>query len=1524
MISRARVATFLSKVVLLSLLPGMVAPILAPSTFSTSANATSASLYLNTDKFLQWTTWVPGGDGLTNTYNGVNHRPFVNTGTTEVTLQGQQIHLTNQGSSQTGFLWNTNEYSYNNDFSVTAAWYLGNKDAEGADGMSLVLRPLNLWPNGGSATGSGRSFSRTTNSEIRVTVDTYQNPGEIANDHLSISSTNSSGVTTEYGGSGVALRDSSCNIVSNVEDGSADYYTVQWIASSRTLKFFAGEEANCEIFSTVISATEQDATTFSGGFMGETGGGNNTQTVRDVDFGFRFVPATTESDTAVSFNGSNQYAFAPSDGAGSIYDFGSAWTTQAWIKPGADCVADYCNILGKEYSFLISTIGNKLIFSTGNGTGWNIIWREAGGFIPTNAWSNIAATYSGTTLTVYLNGRSIHVSNSVAAVGNNAEKFTIGGRTVLANDDVSFENFQGAIDEVRVWNSARSQSNIASDMHNRPTLSDANLKAYYDFNERSGIALINLAANSLPGRDVTLFGSPTRQNVNEISVAGPYTVVKFPRSFITAGGGWKAPRSVKSSILTVAGGGGGGSRHAGGGGGGGVSYAPSYLLNSGETFEITVGTGGFGYGQFGNNPYVDGSKLAAKSAGGYAAGPGTSGSNSTFLPASALESITALGGGGGGAGESAGISGGSGGGSNTSGAAPGGSTKYSTSFFISYGFSGGYGYNGSECGGDWCGGGGGGAGSAGGTPVISPASPTRAGNGGDGFAIAIESLSTAYYGGGGGGGSMNPTANSTGGSGGGGAGGRNDEGVSGTNGLGGGGGGGGQSGATSYRGGNGGSGVIIIRWITASKPIFTGPTFDTLTAGLTETFTVTGSPVSPLTRSFLWQSSNDTGSVWSNISSGSGFLTSNYTTPTLETNTSGIRYQFRVVVTDSDTAGLFIVETSTAVYLTINPRNTITSNTGSAIFTQKYGETRTAVFTFAFGTGTRTPTVVSTTNNQNGRITWSNLNSNSATVLFGTGLPVGTYSETLTVTDSVAAFTTQVLTMTVSKADTITVTISFSTNPVTYNESPGNVTVTHNVTGLVNSETATVTSTFLDTTCEFGGECNVGDTDPGGGKVFYVSPTTFSCGEILSSTCKYLSVAPNNWYNGGTASGLPWATGSYRLVDVVGIANDATPYNNAAGIGLGLNNSRLIVNYGSSNFPAAAAARAYTGGGLSDWYLPTTAELTLLCQWNRGVTQLVTTACTGGTLNTGTGAGSGFTTNTVYWSSSESSTASAAWTQRFDTVAQTSGLKDNTSNTAVRPIRAFISTTVETSNVPVEVGTYRVGSNFALSAPASLSNYQGVESFTATLTINRARQKAISIGQYEAYPNISSYPLNVYGGSGPGAVVRSLVSAGSAGCSLASNLIITATSVGTCTVQAVKAGTRNYFAETTTATITWITWSTNYAVQSLSGNHSIPLSGGNQVIVRTETVTASAFSNISGNPISSATVGTTIRINSTGFAGLTPAQITATFRPYEDGVVTAVTSTYVELVVPAGAVTGVIALDSPRGVAYTPSFTISP
>jgi hypothetical protein len=163
----------------------------------------------------------------------------------------------------------------------------------------------------------------------------------------------------------------------------------------------------------------------------------------------------------------------------------------------------------------------------------------------------------------------------------------------------------------------------------------------------------------------------------------------------------------------------------------------------------------------------------------------------------------------------------------------------------------------------------------------------------------------------------------------------------------------------------------------------------------------------------------------------------------------------------------------------------------------------------------------------------------------------------------------------------------------------------------------------------------------------------------------------------------PWAVTTNQAQDVNGITgggggveipNNSSVYNNALGIGLGYKNSVAIVaqNGGtynaSTNNYAAGAARAYAGGSKNDWYLPTTAELNLLCQWNRNVTQNVTTVCASGRLNSGTGAtGSAFVSN-FYWSSSEYD-ASEAWGHSFIDGLQARANKLN--GNYVRPVRAF-------------------------------------------------------------------------------------------------------------------------------------------------------------------------------------------------------------------------------------------------------------
>jgi len=203
---------------------------------------------------------------------------------------------------------------------------------------------------------------------------------------------------------------------------------------------------------------------------------------------------------------------------------------------------------------------------------------------------------------------------------------------------------------------------------------------------------------------------------------------------------------------------------------------------------------------------------------------------------------------------------------------------------------------------------------------------------------------------------------------------------------------------------------------------------------------------------------------------------------------------------------------------------------------------------------------------------------------------------------------------------------------------------------------------------------NIGEVGPGGGNVFYYNAAGFNCGATFTNTgspegdlCHYLEAAPNTWAGSSTDVTKLGAISAYNTTNVASITNEGTVNNSTSAIGLGYKNSLAIVAQGNDNTSAAGAARAYTGGSKNDWYLPTSVELNQLCKWQRGVSWTSdATVCTGGTLNSGTGA-AGFVANS-YWSSSEQ-TADIFWDQAFGTGTQGSYYKSASS--LVRPIRAF-------------------------------------------------------------------------------------------------------------------------------------------------------------------------------------------------------------------------------------------------------------
>ena len=226
--------------------------------------------------------------------------------------------------------------------------------------------------------------------------------------------------------------------------------------------------------------------------------------------------------------------------------------------------------------------------------------------------------------------------------------------------------------------------------------------------------------------------------------------------------------------------------------------------------------------------------------------------------------------------------------------------------------------------------------------------------------------------------------------------------------------------------------------------------------------------------------------------------------------------------------------------------------------------------------------------------------------------------------------------------------------------------------------------------CAAGGACIVGDTGPGGGKVFYVraeAGTFTSTGSDCNTACKYLEAAPTD-----QSTGIVWATitrkcyveaggdnsnnndcQSFSIYSPLDTPNQAASRTAATAIGKGMANTNRVHSRltfegaAATNTYAAGIAFAYETGGKTDWHLPSKDELNQMCKWQRGVDLTPeATVCTGGTPNSGRGA-SGFSTD-VYWSSSEGQ-ANATSFQSFLNGDQ--NLNGKMVVSSMRPVRAF-------------------------------------------------------------------------------------------------------------------------------------------------------------------------------------------------------------------------------------------------------------
>ncbi|WP_460676511.1 LamG-like jellyroll fold domain-containing protein [Hymenobacter coalescens] len=179
---------------------------------------------------------------------------------------------------------------------------------------------------------------------------------------------------------------------------------------------------------------------------------------------------------------------------------GPQYTQEVWIRPNNGGGSAVYGVLGYQpgadatRSPYIAVTGNGRI-EAGFGTGTALRRIETSpSTITDNAWSHVAVTYTGTVLTIYLNGVSVQTGNFTDTPVATPVRYvgTFSGAAPF---------YTGDIDEVAQWNRALTQQDVRRRRHLVLNGDEADLTSYIQFNEASGPAadLISDASGTLSG-----------------------------------------------------------------------------------------------------------------------------------------------------------------------------------------------------------------------------------------------------------------------------------------------------------------------------------------------------------------------------------------------------------------------------------------------------------------------------------------------------------------------------------------------------------------------------------------------------------------------------------------------------------------------------------------------------------------------------------------------------------------------------------------------------------------------------------------------------------------------------------------------------------------------------------------------------------------------------------------------------------------------------------------------------------------
>ena len=256
-----------------------------------------------------------------------------------------------------------------------------------------------------------------------------------------------------------------------------------------------------------------------------------TVTVTNTNAGNANLPG---AGRALDFDGQNDYVLVPSN---DVLKPDSAITLEAWINVRSfdtewETVLSFAQDNGSsESGYDLAYVNGKLRFRCKTSSMASNEWdNNPGTEVRYNEWIHIAGVYDGAEIRFYLNG-VLQESQPKTGVLN-WQFAPVDFRIGAYHDDNEDYYFDGQIDEVRVWNVARSEAELRQKMCSKLSGQENGLVAYWGFDEAAGNLVKNRTANALEGTLTNMAALSAR--VRSGAAIGDQSVYLYPTTWTGA------------------------------------------------------------------------------------------------------------------------------------------------------------------------------------------------------------------------------------------------------------------------------------------------------------------------------------------------------------------------------------------------------------------------------------------------------------------------------------------------------------------------------------------------------------------------------------------------------------------------------------------------------------------------------------------------------------------------------------------------------------------------------------------------------------------------------------------------------------------------------------------------------------------------------------------------------------------------------------------------------------------------------